>query len=174
MLNALERLVVGYESECARLRQDVAIAESQLRDYQARLGKPFVHEGYLSELTGLRDQLKAGLSGMAHEPGKQKGPSVSELAEWIKALKAAHSVDATPQRARQKHSSAEEPVTARIRRRTEAVAASDPPIESDATSGAETALPLDSPENSSSKPPVSFRERIGIARQRNDPEPSLP
>ena len=51
----------------------------------------------------------------------EAGPSVSELAEKIKALKAAHSIEATPQRVRQKHSSAEEPVTARIRRRTEAI-----------------------------------------------------
>jgi hypothetical protein len=44
VLNALERLAGGYGSECDRLRQAVAIAESQLRDYQAWLGKPFVHE----------------------------------------------------------------------------------------------------------------------------------
>ena len=49
----------------------------------------------------------------------EAGPSVSELAEQIKALKAAHSIEATPQRVRQKQSTAEEPVTARIRRRTE-------------------------------------------------------
>ena len=53
VLNALERLAGGYDSECDRIRQDLAIAESQLRDYQVRLGKPFVHERYLSELTGL-------------------------------------------------------------------------------------------------------------------------
>ena len=71
VLNALERLADGYGSECDRVRQDLAIAESQLRDYQARLGKPFLHDAYLSELTSLRDQLKAGLSGAAHEPGQR-------------------------------------------------------------------------------------------------------
>ena len=91
VLNALERVAGGYESECVRPRQDLAIAESQLRDYDSRLGKPFVHEGYLSELTGLRDQLKVGLSGATREPGKEEGPSVSEIAERIKALKAGHS-----------------------------------------------------------------------------------
>src|SRR3984893_8921024 len=60
VLNALERLANAYCSECARAKQDLAIAESQLRDYQARLGKPFLHDAYLSELTSLRDQLKAG------------------------------------------------------------------------------------------------------------------
>ena len=53
VLNALERLASAYGSECVRVRQDLAIAESQLRDYQARLGKPFLHDAYLSELTSL-------------------------------------------------------------------------------------------------------------------------
>src|SRR5262249_49195616 len=65
ILNALERLANGYASDCDRIRQDRAIAESQLRDYRDRLGKPFQHEKYLSELTELRDQLKAGLSASA-------------------------------------------------------------------------------------------------------------
>jgi hypothetical protein len=58
--------------------------------------------------------------GFPHGPSarQEEGPSVSELAEKIKALKAANTIEATPQRVRQKHSTAEEPVTARIRRRT--------------------------------------------------------
>ena len=119
MLNALERLASSYGSECVRVRQDLSIAESQLRDYQARLGKSFPYDAYLSELTSLRDQLKAGLSATAHQPENEEGPSASELAEKIKALKAANTIEATPQRVRQKQSTAEEPVTARIRRRTE-------------------------------------------------------
>ena len=59
VLNALERLADGYGSECDRVQRDLGIAQSQLRDYQARLGKPFPHNGYLSELTTLRDQLKS-------------------------------------------------------------------------------------------------------------------
>ena len=121
VLNALERLATGYASESVRVRQDLSIAESQLRDYQARLGKPFTHDAYLTELTGLRDQLKAGLSASSHQADKEEGPSASDLAEKIKALKAANSIEATPQRARQKHSTAEEPITARIRRRQEGV-----------------------------------------------------
>ncbi len=161
VLNALERLAGGYGSECDRIRQDLAIAESQLRDYDARLGKPFLHDGYLSELIGLRDQLKAGLSATAQVQGDEAGPSVSELAEKIKALKAAHSIEATPQRVRQKHSSAEEPVTARIRRRTEALPASDPPIQPDAAaSGAGASGRPESALDSAIKPPMTFRERI--------------
>ena len=175
VLNALERLAGGYGSECDRVRRDLGIAESQLRDYQARLGKPFLHDTYLAELTTLRDQLKAGLSGAAQEPGKEDGPSVSELSERIKALKAANTIEATPQRDRQKHSSAEEPITARIRRRTEAVPASDLVTESDAAPEIE-GVPASqgSTQNSSVDPPRSFRERIILERQRKDDGPSPP
>jgi hypothetical protein len=120
VLNAVERLANGYGSECVRVRQDLAIAESQLRDYQGRLDQPFANDAYLSELTALRDSLRASLSGGPAAIGSQL-PSTSDLAGQIKALKAAHTVEAVPQRSRKSHRSAEEPVTARIRRRTEAV-----------------------------------------------------
>ena len=46
VLNALERLVRDYPSECERTEKDLAIiVTAQLRDYQARLGAPF-HEMY--------------------------------------------------------------------------------------------------------------------------------
>jgi hypothetical protein len=48
------------------------------------------------------DRPQAGLSGSTAEPGREVGPTVSELAERIKGLKAAHCVEATPQRIRQK------------------------------------------------------------------------
>ncbi len=119
VLNALERLANGYGSECARVQQDLAIAEAQLRDYQARVGKPFVHDAYLSELTTLRDQLKAGLSGIHPDGDGESRLSVSDLAERINALKAAHTVEGTPERTGTRRSPAEEPVTTRIRRRVE-------------------------------------------------------
>ena len=40
VLNALERLAGGFGPECERVRQDMALAQSQLRDYKARLGAP--------------------------------------------------------------------------------------------------------------------------------------
>ena len=158
VLNALDRLATGYGSDCDRVRQDLSIAEAQLRDYKSRLGKPFTLEAYLTELTSLRDQLKAGLSGAAHEAGKDEGPSVSDIAGKIKALKAAHSVEATPQRARQKQSTAEEPITARIRRRAGSMPASGSADEADAIPVAGT----------SSQPPMTFQERIILERQRKD------
>jgi hypothetical protein len=133
ILNALERLTSAYGSECVRVQQDLSIAEAQLRDYQARLGKPFLHDAY---------------------------------------LKAAHTIDATPQRARQKQSSAEEPVTARIRRRTEAISPSNQAIASDAAPKEGTAWEAASSQNSSSKPPMTFQERITMERQPKDDGPS--
>ncbi len=97
VLNAVERLVGGYGPETNRVGEDLALAESQLRDYQAQLGVNFAHENYLAELTELRDQLRAGLSG--REPEAEKGGlTIAELAGQIRTLKASQTIDATPQR----------------------------------------------------------------------------
>jgi N12 class adenine-specific DNA methylase len=119
VLNAVERLASGYDSESARVRQDLGIAEAQLRDHQARLGKLFPHDLYLSELTELRDALKASLSGMAPDVSTDPQLDAHVLAERIKTLKARHIITTAPERARQRCSSAEEPITSRIRRRQE-------------------------------------------------------
>ncbi len=190
VLNALERLANAYGTDCARVQQDLGIAESQLRDYQERLGKPFLHDAYLSELTLLRDQLKAGLSATAPVKDDEAKPTVAELAERIKSLKAAHTIEATPQRSQQKASSAEEPITARIRRRKETASASDLPLGSDApASPTGTALPPESTAqvtsgdrtpfetpslhpstagDTSIKPKKTFQERVARSRRRDE------
>jgi hypothetical protein len=111
VLNALERIASDYGSEIARTKQNLAIAESQLRDYQTGLGKSFEHEAYFSNLAALRDQLKSGLSGNEEEAA----PKTSEIAEKIKALKTQHSLNTAPERAAHRRLDAEEPVTTRIR-----------------------------------------------------------
>jgi len=115
----------------------------------------------------VRDLLKAGLSASVNESSEESGPSVSELAEKIKALKAANSIEAMPQRARQKHSSAEEPITARIRRRAESMSATE------STEEIDPHLPPESPNNPSSIPSMTFQERIATERQRNPTKPNL-
>jgi hypothetical protein len=118
ILNALDRLAEGYGQECVHLRQDLTVAEAQLRDYQARLGQPFAHEEYLASLTALRDRLKGSLSGVGGGERSEPQANAAELAEAIKRLKAANTVEAAPERTTGKRRvSAEEPVTARIRRR---------------------------------------------------------
>jgi len=77
VLNALDRLCGGYDKQADTARQDLAIAEGQLRDYDSRLGQPFAHEAYLAELTSARDRSKAALSGAGPEPGAQPLPSSS-------------------------------------------------------------------------------------------------
>ena len=174
VLNSLERIANGYSSECARVRQNLAIAEAQLRDHQARFGTPFSHDAYLSELTALRDQLKVGLSESTPEPGTELVKTVAELGEQIKALKATNTIEATPERVASHRLSAEEPVTARIRRWKEAFPASAPPIQSDATSSAGTDLPPSSAQDSSIMPQLAFQERIAMERQRKEDGPSPP
>jgi N12 class adenine-specific DNA methylase len=141
VLNALERLAGGYGPECERVRQDLGVAEGQLRDYQARLGAPFPQDDYLSRLTALRDQLKAGLSGAAPEPGGEAPAAVSDLAEQIKALKCTHRIEAVPERTGKRRASAEEPVTARLRRRTEPNTAPAPAAEPGDEASREGATP---------------------------------
>jgi N12 class adenine-specific DNA methylase len=177
VLNALERMANEYGSVCDGVRQDRAIAEGQLRDYQATVGRPFTHEGYLSELTRLRDQLKAGLSGAPRKEGKQEGPDISELARRIKAIKGTHSVPATPERVRQKHSSAEEPIAVRIRRRAETHPISDRATEPDAAASATRAS--HPPETTAqaapgNRVPVITADHTGIAQNCSmTPEPTF-
>jgi hypothetical protein len=121
VLNALENLVGGYGPECSTVQQELSIVESQLRDYKARLGSPFCHDSYLTELTALRDQLKAGLSGGTPEPNSEALPDVAQLAERIKALKASNTIEAAPERVERRRHAGETPVTARIRKRAEAI-----------------------------------------------------
>ena len=84
------------------------------RDYEARIGRPFEHAEYLSQLADLRDRLKLGLSDKADEAAKPAG----EIAAKIKGLPAANTVESAPVRER-KAAAGEMPVTARIKRRAE-------------------------------------------------------
>jgi N12 class adenine-specific DNA methylase len=173
IINAAERLAGAYGSECGRVRQDLSIAEAQLRDYQARLGKPFLHDAYLSELTTLRDQLKAGLSATTQVQGDQGKPTVAELAGKINALKAANTIEAAPQRVRQKDTSAEEPVTARIRRRQDAIAEIDVATHDVAPIGRPADRSAPANDDSSGKP-LTFQDRITMQRHSNDTGPHVP
>jgi hypothetical protein len=69
--------------------------------------------------------------GSNPEPGAEPQRGVAELTQRINTLKAAHTIEVTPGRAGKRPCSAEEPVTARIRRRAETSAASDPGSEPD-------------------------------------------
>jgi hypothetical protein len=110
VLNAVERLSDGYGYSQRIAEEDLALAESQLHDYQARLGGAFQHAGYLKELETLRDQLRVGLSGEQ----KEGEPTVADIAGRIKELRAANTVEAAPARTSRGKASAETPVTSRI------------------------------------------------------------
>jgi N12 class adenine-specific DNA methylase len=118
VLNALECLSGSYEAQCSAARKELAITEGQLRDYESRLGKPFVHDVYLRELTQLRDQIRTALSDASPEPGGQPLPPAAELSERIQALKSCHSIEPAPERQMKRNpQAAEAPVTTRIRER---------------------------------------------------------
>ena len=93
ILNALERLANGYAFECDRVRRELGLAENQVRDYQARVGQPFLQDSYLCELTELRDRLKACLSGSPRMPGGEERADVAEIADRINAIKGVHEVE---------------------------------------------------------------------------------
>ena len=114
VLNAVERLVGGYEHEREDIQAEIALKQGQLKDYEARLGKRFEHEEYKRQLADLRDQLKLGLS----EKPPEGGTPVADLAERIGKLRAENAVEAAPERiGTRKAARAERPVTARIRER---------------------------------------------------------
>jgi N12 class adenine-specific DNA methylase len=178
VLGALGRLADTYPNQIATARQDLQIAEGQLRDHQARLGQPFAHEAYFTQLSDLRDRLKAGLSQATPEPGSTP---VAELAERIKSLKSSHTIDAAPERTAPRRLAAEEPVTARIRRRSAVEPAAPPPSGPEpAASPAATAPaahaeapPAVIPLFPEGKPPAHVRPHAARARRQGDRQLSL-
>ena len=111
VLNAVERIAGSYAVERERAAQDQAVAEGQLVDFESRLGAVFPHVEYERQLIDLRDKLRAGLSEKAAD-AKEDGPSVAELDQQIKALRAANAVQADVQRIGAKPT---RPVAARVR-----------------------------------------------------------
>jgi hypothetical protein len=127
ILNAVERLIGSAETEREKARRDLAIAQGQLRDYEARLGTTFAHAGYLATLTDLRHQLEAALSHAARAEAEASVPPVGVLVERLKALHAAHTLEAAPERSAPRHSTTlEEAITTRIRQREQAEPAHPP------------------------------------------------
>ena len=141
IMNAVERLIAGYDTRHAETRDELALAETQLRDYQSRFGAVFAHEDYFSQLTHLRNRLKAVLSGEPVEQGAEPHPPAHELAEHIKALKAANTIEATAERTGNRGPiAAVEPVTTRIRRRMPKRPEAEAPAAADDTAAAAEAL----------------------------------
>jgi N12 class adenine-specific DNA methylase len=177
VLNALDRLADSYPGQRATTAQDLAIAEGQFRDHQARLGRSFPHDAYLSELADLRDQLKSGLSQATPEPGADPVP-VAELAERIKTLKAAHTIDAAPERTIRRRIAAEVPVTARIRRRTETAAIEPPAVPAPSPAETPETTPPAHAEMTPNLPlpkaePSAYRQHIVHGRRRDARQLSL-
>jgi hypothetical protein len=122
ILNAVERIIDSYDVECERARNDLTIAQNQLRAYEARTGTAFPHDSYVTELTELRDRLKAALATPA-----EHGAEIPALTERITALKVSQSIEASPERHTPRAAAtAAEPVTVRIRQRMQDTPAAEP------------------------------------------------
>ena len=96
ILNALERLIDTYGAQAATARQDLAIAESQLRDYQARLGHHSPTKPTWPNSANCATSSRPACPAYTPEPGAEPLPPAHETAERIKALKAAHSIEPAP------------------------------------------------------------------------------
>ena len=124
VLNAVERLMWKAGDEIEGYKADIRLKEGQLRDYDARAGTPFAHQGYSSQLADLRDELKLGLSDGASEEAKGK---FGELAERIRELRDGNAVEGAPERTGARRTvRAERSVTACIRERLGEVVAEEP------------------------------------------------
>jgi N12 class adenine-specific DNA methylase len=117
VLNALARLTDDLPDEVQRARQEHQVAQTQLRDYQGRLGTAFPHDRYLAELGSLRDDLRHALSGRSNDPTAEAPPDAAQVADRIKALKAGQTLDAPAARTVRSGPTAETPVTERVRER---------------------------------------------------------
>ncbi len=160
VLNAIERLLGSFDVEITHIEQDMSIAESQLHDYEARLGKSFAHEAYVSKLTQLRNALKERLTGRTDPTTPTEGPTIAELVTSIKSLTASHTVDTSQPRNERRHTTAEEPVTARIRRKQEAGA-----ISSDDEFPAEHQQAVHRPVDIPEPDDTSFSDRVRLSQQ---------
>jgi hypothetical protein len=121
ILNAIERLIGNAAAERDKATRDLAIAQGQCRDYETRVGAGFAHAAYLEALTALRTQLEAALSSTTHEEAEGSLPTVGDLVARLKALHAAHTVEAAPERsALRRTATVEEAITTRIRQREQA------------------------------------------------------
>jgi hypothetical protein len=122
-----------------------------LSDYESRLGRPFEHEEYASQLADLRDQLKLGLS----EKAPEGGTPTAELAEQIRKLRESVTVEAAPERTVRKAARAKRPVTARIRERIGEQAVVEVAEEPEVVPVETKQVPVQKPE----EPPASPRQQ---------------
>lgn len=117
LLNAMERLAAGYGEQIEKAQRDLALCESQLKDYGERIGKKFEFETYVSELEALRDALKVKLANPASPQQEDPSPTAAKISEQIKERMAAHQIESAPKRIQaQRGVIAERPVAARVKR----------------------------------------------------------
>ena len=99
ILNALDRLVGDYDAECACVARDLAIAQTQLRDYQAQLGIA-VRSRILFVAAQWHFATSSKLLYRAQSPrlSQRRLCQRPEAVEQMKVLRAAHTIEAATRR----------------------------------------------------------------------------
>ncbi|MCC7336560.1 MAG: DEAD/DEAH box helicase family protein [Pirellulaceae bacterium] len=87
ILNALSRIEASYEPRMDDTRSKLALTSQQLSDYQERLGKPFVLESYITQLTDLRNQLRSALTESKSNAEIGERPSIADTVDQIVSLR---------------------------------------------------------------------------------------
>lgn len=176
VLNAVERIANTFESECERERGQLRLAECQLRDYEQRIDTVFEQNGYMKDLTVLRDQLKKTLSNESPSSDSDNVDSAATLAERIKQLRSTQKLESPPVRmSARREVAGEEPVTSRIRRTCRSDSTISPvappmstPLAEDAPAQADTAI-----IDLSQKPSEGFRKRLAPFNNSSTNQPPL-
>ncbi len=145
--------------------------ETYLEGTATRHGQLSSDAGARAVLNAL-DRLTGGYKAQAATAGL---PAAYEIADRIKTLKAAHSIEPAPQRPATPHTAAaEDPVTARIRRRIDLPAAYEPAVEPERPASPAITEPvllrLDAAVPAPAKPKPTYQDRVtrsnpGKARQ---------
>jgi len=116
ILNALDRLADAYAEQIDRTERDLTLSREQLGDYRDRIGKPFDHEATFTELSNLRNQLNTALT-KSFESTADSPASTAELAEHIKRLLAAQTIESASRKSREQTAeiTAEQPIAAGLK-----------------------------------------------------------
>jgi len=119
VLNALKRLHDSIPDISDKVRSDLVLSRTQLKDFEARIGIAFPHAAHLEQLLSLRDQLRTALATPATTPSEESSepqtPDSAAIAAQIKTLLTAKPHSETPTHSPRSFAGKPRPVTDRIR-----------------------------------------------------------
>lgn len=169
VLNAASRLSSSYAVEIEKCEEELELAKRQLVDHQARIGEAFLHDKHIENLSALRDELRAALSGNATSTnGTEESRPIELIAEEVKALLHSNSTSSVSRvESSERVVTEEEPIAARVRKRMRLLNIED--VTSDQPVEVETeAEPQESYEEISDLADVSFQRKGDVKQWRGE------